>query len=105
MHKILQNMSNSLCASSVQTSQNSDFFHKSIDSKFIHNSDSFVVTVVVFFYISAFDNVEQDIMIWNICFKDSTERLTVDAIIICKDIIYQGTSISCNSGGTIYHRI
>ena len=37
--------------------------------------------------MSAFDNVEQDIMIGNIWFMYSIEQLTVDAIIICKDII------------------
>ena len=81
-----------------------NFFHKSINSRFIDNSDIFVVTVNVFCAMSAFDNVEQDIMIGNICFKYSIEQLTVDAIIICKDIIYKGTNISCNSGGPIYHR-
>ena len=81
-----------------------NFFHKSIDSRFIDNSDSFAVTVNVFYAISAFYNVKQDIMIGNICFKYSIEQLTVDAIIICKDIIFQGTSIYCNSGGPIYHR-
>ena len=37
-----------------------NFFHKSINARFIDNSDSFVVTVNVFCAMSAFDNMEQD---------------------------------------------
>ena len=41
--------------------------------------------------IVTFNDVKQDKMIINVSFKDSIEKIIIDAVVICKDVIYQST--------------
>ena len=50
-----------------------------------------------------FNDVKQDKMISNVSFKDSIEKIIIGAVVICKDVIYQSTGISCHSPRSIYH--
>ena len=54
--------------------------------------------------IATLNDVKQDKMISNVRFKDPIEKIIIDAVVICKDVIYQSTGISCHSCRSIYHR-
>ena len=60
-----------------------NLFCKLVDSRFINDSDNFVFIVINIFIIITFDDVEQDIMISDVCCKYSIEEIIINADIIC----------------------
>ena len=68
-----------------------NFFGKLKNSRVIYDSDKFWFIICILFMIVTFNDVKQDKMIINVSFKDSIEKIIIDAVVICKDVIYQST--------------
>ena len=81
-----------LSMNSINTSQYFDFFCKLTESRVIYDSDNFLCIIFIIFMIVTFNGVKQDEINNNVSFKDSIEKI-IDAVVICKYVIYQSTGI------------
>ena len=59
-------------------------------------------TLLSLYHTFVYPYLHYCIHIWGKAYKTHLNDL-VDSVVICKDVIYQGTGISCNSRRSIYH--